>query len=95
MLFLCEGARRYLIKYNTHMAELNLTSVSDEEWKKFIAEIAAVQDKHGLLLIPTFKWNAVQGISYEWGAMRKPDEVPKTSTKRDKGDSVPQEKGTD
>lgn len=62
------------------MAELNLTHVEDKQWKAFIKDIAEVQDKHELILVPTFKWNAVHGITYEWGAMRKPanDEVPKT-----------------
>lgn len=77
------------------MAELNLTNVSDKEWQSFINDIIAVQDKHGLLLVPTFKFNAVQGPSYEWGAMRKPpqDEDTKAKSSDAEGDTVPEKDG--
>lgn len=74
------------------MAELNLTSVSDDQWKAFIKDIADVQDKHDLILVPTFKFNVVEGMSYEWGAMRKPpkndgDQVSETNTASDNGNT--------
>lgn len=71
------------------MAELNLTNVTEDEWKKFIKDIIAVQDKHNLMLVPTFKFNTVQGMTYEWGAIRKPpqNEVSKTEPKGNSGDT--------
>lgn len=74
------------------MAELNQTHVPDQEWQNFIKDIVEVQEKHGLLLVPTFKFNAVQGMTYEWGAMRKPpekDEASKTKSDADSGDTPP------
>lgn len=65
------------------MAELNLTSVSNEEWQKFIKDIIKVQDKHGLILVPTFKFNTIEGMKYEWGAIRKPPQNEVSETKRD------------
>lgn len=76
------------------MAELNLTNVSDKKWKAFIADIVKVQDKHGLILVPTFKFNAIQGISYEWGAMTKPPHEDKKAKSTDtERDTLSEEKG--
>lgn len=74
------------------MAELNLTAISQEDWQSFIKDIVDVQNKHKINLIPTFKWNSVEGYQVEWGGIRQHEQVPETKSTEPGGDSSTKEK---